>query len=348
MSRITIRTSIERGNDCSEWDRFVDRSPEASGYHLWNWRHVFERAFGHATEYLMADAGGRIAGILPLVVFESWIFGRFAVSLPFVNYGGVVAEDPAVARQLIDAALELGRRRRLRHVELRHRSQHFADLPAKRHKVAMLLPLPADEQVLWEGLDRKVRNQVRKAQKSGLSAHEGQVELLEEFYQVFAENMRDLGTPVFSRSFFREVLQQFPDRTKVFLVRQGERPIAASITYGHRDVNEVPWASSLRAYRTSAPNMLLYWTMLQHAARAGFRCFDFGRSTPDQGTFHFKRQWGAVPEPLVWEYGLLGSAAVPDMSPGNDRFAAAIRAWQRIPVWMTRMMGPAIVRNIPA
>jgi FemAB-related protein (PEP-CTERM system-associated) len=165
---------------------------------------------------------------------------------------------------------------------------------------------------------------------------------------VFAENMRDLGTPVFSRAFFREVLQQFPAATRVFVVRHGDRPVAASVTYAHRDVMEVPWASSLRAYRTSAPNMLLYWTMLRDATRSGFRCFDFGRSTPDQGTFHFKRQWGAAPEPLVWEYGLLGSGALPDISPGNDRFAAAIRAWQRIPVWMTRMMGPAIVRNIPA
>jgi len=243
--------------------------------------------------------------------------------------------------------LQLGHDRRLRHVELRHRVRRFADVPAKCHKVAMLRPL-SGERAMWEGLDRKVRNQVRKAEKSGLTAHIGGEELLDEFYEVFSENMRDLGTPVISRTFFREILRQFPRRTRVFLSRHGARPVAASLTYSYRETAEVPWASSLRSYRSSAPNMLLYWTMLLHASEAGCRVFDFGRSTPDEGTYHFKRQWGAVPEALVWEYGLLEGRDVPGISPRNERFSAAIRAWQHIPVWVTRIMGPAIVRNIPA
>jgi serine/alanine adding enzyme len=241
----------------------------------------------------------------------------------------------------------VGHDRRLRHVELRHRVRRFADVPAKCHKVAMLRPL-SGERTMWEGLDRKVRNQIRKAEKSGLTAHVGGEELLDEFYQVFSENMRDLGTPVMSRTFFREVLRQFPRRTRVFLLRHGEDPVAASLTYTYRETAEVPWASSLRSHRSSAPNMLLYWTMLRHASAAGCRVFDFGRSTPDEGTYHFKRQWGAEPEALVWEYGLLEGRGVPDISPRNERFSPAIRAWQHIPVWVTRIMGPAIVRNIPA
>jgi FemAB-related protein (PEP-CTERM system-associated) len=212
----------------------------------------------------------------------------------------------------------------------------------------MRLSLAGDEPAVWDHLDRKVRNQVRKAEKSGLTPVTGGAELVNEFYDVFAENMRDLGSPVCAKAFFREIVGQFPDRTRLFVVRDGARPVAASVTYGYRDTIEVPWAASLRAYRASSPNMLLYWTMLRHSLHAGYATFDFGRSTPGEGTFHFKRQWGAVAGPLVWEYGLIGAGGVPNVSPSNDRFASAIRVWQRIPVWMTRLAGPSIVRNIPA
>jgi FemAB-related protein (PEP-CTERM system-associated) len=193
-----------------------------------------------------------------------------------------------------------------------------------------------------------VRNQVRKAEKSGLTVHVGGLELLDEFYKTFAHNMRDLGTPVISRRLFQQILEQFADRSRAFIVRDADRPVAASITFGYRETIEVPWASSLRSYRTSSANMLLYWTMIQYASGAGYRIFDFGRSTPDEGTFHFKRQWGAMAQPLVWEYGLIGHNKMPDFSPTNSRFSGAVHAWKHIPVWMARVVGPSIVRNIPA
>jgi serine/alanine adding enzyme len=331
-----------------EWDAFVDAAPSATGYHLWAWREVFERALGHKTEYLGATEGGRLVGILPLALFDSWLFGRFAVSLPFLNYGGVVAADDQVAGALLEAAMTLGKARGLSHVELRHAKRCFPDLPSREHKVAMLLPLEATESAAWERLDRKVRNQVRKAQKEGFTTHDGGSDLLPEFYEVFARNMRDLGTPVLSKKFFAEIVRQFPDRTRVFVIRDGVRPIAAAITFAHRRTIEVPWASSLRSYRTSAANMLLYWTAIRHAVAAGHGIFDFGRSTAGEGTFHFKRQWGAAPEPLFWEYGLVEGGQVPDFDRSNGRFSAAIKAWQHVPVWVTRAVGPSIVRNIPA
>ena len=158
--------------------------------------------------------------------------------------------------------------------------------------------------------------------------------------------MRDLGTPVYARRFFADVLQAFPADTRVFVVRVGREAVAASITVGWRDRIEVPWASSLRAHASSSPNTLLYWTMLKWAVERGYKTFDFGRSTPDEGTFHFKKQWGAQPQELAWEYlGLTG--ALPDQSPKNPKFRAAIAVWQRLPVPVATALGPAIVRNIP-
>jgi serine/alanine adding enzyme len=330
-----------------QWDAFVESHSDATAYHAWRWKHVFENAFGHETMYLAALDGDEVRGVLPLALFRSRLFGRFAVSVPFVNYGGLCASDAAAADALLERAAEIARERRLSHVELRHVSRRCPDLHARQHKVRMLLDLPADGKRAWDALDRKVRNQVRKAEKAGLTAREGGIELLGAFYDVFSRNMRDLGTPVYSPGFFRAVLQAFPDEARVFLVEHGTTPVAAGITIRHRDGVEVPWASSLREYRADCPNNLLYWQIIQSAIGAGLRVLDFGRSTPNEGTYQFKKQWGAEPSPLYWEYILVGRAAPADLSPKNPKFGAAIALWKRLPVSVTTALGPHIVRSIP-
>jgi FemAB-related protein (PEP-CTERM system-associated) len=330
-----------------QWDAFVESHPEATAYHAWRWKDVFERAFGHETMYLAAVDGDEVKGVLPLALFSSRLFGRFAVSVPFLNYGGLLVSDSEAASALVERATQVARERRLSHVELRHLSRQCPGLHTRQHKVRMLLQLPADAKRGWEALDRKVRNQVRKAEKAGLTGREGGEELLAAFYDVFSRNMRDLGTPVYSPEFFRAVLRAFPEQARVFLVEHGATPVAAGITIRHRDGIEVPWASSLREYRADCPNNLLYWQIIRHAIAAGLRVLDFGRSTPNEGTFHFKKQWGAEPSPLYWEYILLGRAAPADLSPKNPKYGAAIAVWKRLPVSVTTALGPHIVRSIP-
>jgi serine/alanine adding enzyme len=334
--------------DCppSIWDAYVDSHPGATPYHRQAFRGVFDRAFGHPSHYLAATRGGRLSGVLPLVEFQSALFGRFAVSLPFVNYGGVLADDDDVALALAEHATALAAQRRWAHVELRHTAQRFAQWPSRRHKVAMCRSLPGSQDALWHGIDRKVRNLVRKAEKAGCTVDVGGAELVADFYPVFARNMRDLGTPVYAKRLFDEVVGSLAGAARVFVVRVGAVPVAGAVTIGWRDRVEVPWASSLRAHADKSPNMLLYWAMLRHAVEQDARVFDFGRSTPDEGTYHFKRQWGAEPQPLVWEYpGLTG--ALPDHSPKNPKFGVAIAVWQKLPVAVATRIGPHIVRNIP-
>lgn len=332
----------------AEWDAYVNAHTAAVCYHLHGWRGVFERAFGHTTHYLAARRDGALAGVLPLVEMRSRLFGRLLVSLPFVNYGGVLADDGDVERFLFERASELAASRGLDHVELRHFTPHFADAPSRQHKVTMLLPLAPDTEAMWTVLDRKVRNQIRKAEKSGLTSEVGGAELIEAFYPVFATNMRDLGTPVYSRRLFEEVFAAFPERTRLFAVRAADgRCVAAGVGLHFRDTVEMPWASSLREFKAASPNNLLYWEALKHAISKGATTFDFGRSTPNEGTYNFKAQWGAQPVPLCWEYRLLGGQDLPDASPKNAKFSLAIQAWQRLPLWLANALGPSIVRSIP-
>jgi FemAB-related protein (PEP-CTERM system-associated) len=339
-----VTVSLASESDRAEWDAFVHSRQDAFGYHEWTWRGIFERAFGHKGVYLTAKRAGRIEGILPLVEIRSFLFGRTLTSLPFVNFGGVLAASDDVARALVSEAANVAKARGSKHVELRHIGRRFDDLPCKQHKVTMRLPLAAG---MWEKIDRKARNQVRKAEKSELTVVRGGAELLPEFYTVFARNMRDLGTPVYAQNFFAEVLAAFPDRARLIVVRLKNAPIAAGFTYRTQGMIEIPWASSIRDFNNLCPNHLLYWHAIDTAVAEGVEVFDFGRSTPDEGTFKFKEQWGAEPVALHWEYWLASGDAPPDQSPKNPKFRLAIESWKRLPLWLANAMGPRLVRQIP-
>lgn len=341
VAQITVETA--RG----EWDAYVAAHPAATAYHEWDWRDVFGPVFGHEPIYLAAREGGAIVGVLPVVAFRSRLFGQFLCSLPFVNYGGVLASSPDVASSLLSEAVRIGRSRGASHVELRHVARQLPDAPVKQHKVTMLLPLKETAEAQWTALDNKVRNMVRKAEKSELTSETGGAALLDAFYAVFSVNMRDLGTPVYPTRFFAAVLEACGPSARLHVVRHQGAPVAASMTIDHRDRVEVPWASSLRSARQMNPNMLLYWHMLKDVIARGGTVFDFGRSTPGEGTFLFKKQWKAEPVPLHWEYALLTREALPDQSPGSGKFAMAIELWKKLPVPVANTIGPLIIGNIP-
>ena len=338
--------TVSRAGSEAEWDGYVDAHPEATFSHRWRWRNIFADVFGQETEYLAAHREGRLTGILPLVKFRSRLFGRFVVSLPYVNDGGLLTSDPQSAALLLAEARDIGKAFGATHVELRHRERRVPDLPFRQHKVGMLLSLKQADGDQWQSIDRKVRNQVRKAQKASLQTVRGGIELLDEFYPVFARNMRDLGTPVYSKRLFERVLREFPAETRLFVVRSGEMAVGGAVACTYRSTCEVPWASSLKEYRHMCPNMLMYWDAIEAAVRDGCQTFDFGRSTPDEGTYHFKRQWGAQPHPLHWEYVLADGASLPDQGPGNPKFRLAVEGWKRLPLGVANRLGPRIGRSI--
>ena len=233
---------------------------------------------------------------------------------------------------MLAEAARLARERGAAHVELRHVDRQLPESPVRQHKVTMLLRLQETAEAQWTALDNKVRNMIRKAEKSELTSESGGSELLDAFYAVFSVNMRDLGTPVYPTRFFAAVLKACGPAARLHVVRHQGRPVAASMTIAHRNRVEVPWASALREARAMNPNMLLYWHMLREVIASGGRVFDFGRSTPGEGTFHFKKQWKAEPVPLHWEYALIARDAPPDQSPGSGKFAMAIELWKKLPV----------------
>ena len=329
------------------WENFVGSHPQGCNYHQIGWKTVIERSFGHETRYLMAMAGEEVVGILPLAILKSRLFGRSLVSLPFLNYGGILAHGVEAEEALVAAASQLAITEGADSVELRHWEAHGLGLVPKRHKVTMLLPLASDVESQWKQFNPKVRNQIRKAEKFGLTVMIGGQELLADFYPIFARNMRDLGTPVYGRVFFESIIDVFPLHTRIFVVKSQEVPVAAGLSTTFKGTMEVPWAGSLAEYRSLCPNMLFYWKAIQFGIQQGMHTFDFGRSTPGEGTYKFKAQWGAKAYPLVWEYWTKDGAPPPNISPTNAKFSLAIKLWKKLPLAVANLLGPPIVRSIP-
>ncbi len=336
------------------WDRFVEQHPDATIGHLRAWAAVIASAYGHEALPLAALVDGELAGLLPLVLVRSRVFGDRLVSMPFLDYGGALVDGDAardagtdVTRALIEAAGEAGRARRARSLGLRQFHPIASDDPVADDRVTMLLPLSTADAV-WKSLPSERRNRVRKGEKSGLTVVWGGAELLAGFYDVFAANMRDLGSPVHSRAFFAEMLRQLPDTARVLQVRdRAGRPVGAAVCLFFRDTIAVPWVSSRRDAFALCPNFVLYWEVIRFGCAEGYRTLDLGRSFRNAGTFEFKRQWGAAPHALPWIFRDLVAGGPPPVDRDSSRYHRLVALWKRLPVPIANVLGPWVRRQVP-
>lgn len=342
---MTMRVEQFRGAD-DEWDRFVRTQTGWTHFHLAGWRKVISRVHGHRTPYLVArDEGGAIRGALPLVRVSSPVFGRYLVSMPYVNYGGPLGEPAAIAALAAYAAAMAREDGAL--LELRSRWALPVDLPASHRKITCVLDLPSSKpEAFFKSLDANVRRRVRRAEKAGITVAFG-VEQVDAFYAVYSRHMRDLGTPTQPRRLFAEIARAFPDDFEIAVAYLQGKPIAALAGPRWGEELEVTWASALVAYKELAANMLVYWALIERSMQLGLTRFNFGRCTPESGTHRFKRQWGSVDEPLWWYTAAGGGAHVTTPTPTDSRFAWGPRLWKRLPEPIATAVGPHVVRFIP-
>lgn len=385
----TVKINQIQSQDATLWDKYVYAHPSATLYHLFAWKNVIEKTYGHKTYYLVAvetevyakktqlpsfptsqPQTACIVGVLPLVHLKHFLFGNSLISIPFFDLGGILADDIKVAKILLSEAAKIAQKLKVNNLELRH-VQPLSWLPystqasiddkkdtplsyqlsalryiAKTHKVRMLLELPESSEILMKSFKSKLRSQIKKPLKEGLYSKVGGLELLDDFYKVFSINMRDLGSPVHSKKLMQNVFEEFADKTRNIIVYKDDSPVACSMIIGFKDTLENPWASALRQYSRLAPNMLLYWTMLEYACDNGHTYFDFGRSSPDEGTHKFKKQWGAQPTTFHWYYIYLNGQTEDSEKSEKSKFDKAIQYWQKLPVSVTKIIGPMIRKHI--
>jgi FemAB-related protein (PEP-CTERM system-associated) len=334
----------------SEYQNYALSSPAANFCHDIAWARIIRDSYRKETAYLLSrrESDGLVDGIAPCVLLDSILFGKQLVSLPYLDFGGLVADTSDAERALISELDSLARRRRAT-LEIRCRESLQSLSIPQNDKVRMVLPLnPWKEERYWKALDSKVRNQVRKAEKSQVHLVWGREELLEDFYQVLCVNMRTLGSPVHSRKFFINVLKHLPGAQIGTAYREG-RCIAGLLRIWWKDSLVVPWASSLKEERVHCPNNALYWDCIREAFRAGTQLFEFGRSTKDEGTYNFKKQWLAQETPLFWyQFNHTGqlNGQISHLSTG--RSAALAHLWAKLPLRVTNALGPKLRSLIAA
>ncbi len=338
-----------RAEELPRWTAFIAQRP---GHHLYQqafWGPLIKRCFGHERHIMVAlTPQGEILGGLPWVELRSRLFGQFGVSMPYFNYGGLLAQHRNVAQALLTSAQGLCASHQLSHIEVRSLQPGlWPDAYTQSKKVSMILPLPDSNPKLDDQLGAKVRAQVKKALGYSPRFALGGAELLDDFYRVFAQNMRDLGTPVYSKTWFSALLAEPALGAQIALVYFGSKPVATGFLIKHGPMLEIPWASTLKSANHTHVNMWLYRQILGAAIDQGYAYFDFGRSTKDAGTYQFKKQWGAQPHPHYWYYLMPPQAQLPQLNPDNPKYRIMIAIWQRLPVWLTRLIGPPLVANLP-
>jgi serine/alanine adding enzyme len=347
---LTLRVERYAGPP-GQWDDFVRAQPGWTHFHLHGWRSVMHDAMGHDTPYLVAldRPSDKIEGVLPLVRVKSALFGHFLVSVPFLNYGGPLGSPAAIA-ELAAHAAALSTDDGAKVLELRSRYDLGAipDFAVSHRKITVLLDSSGGSDALWKRLSSKLRSQIRRPQKEGVTVRIG-ADQVGPFYKVFAHHMRDLGTPVMPRRFFEAVAREFTEDALFAVAYHDDNPIAcgAGFTWGAADNREfeITWASALRAYNRMSQNMLVYWELMRHVADHGITTFNFGRCTPGGNTHKFKTQWGTVDQPLWWYERRAEGAATP--SEGHGAAARGPELWKRLPLPIANVLGPRIIRFIP-
>lgn len=327
------------------WWHFVDEHKQASVYHsraVWD----FLRAQPHTSAELLLAKNDKdqIVGGLPLIFMVTPLMGTFAVSLPFFNYGGPLTRFTNVFDALLEVCDTESKKEDIKYIEVRTLAK--VKFEASTKKVSMLRAMPDTYEQFDKEIGTKIRAQVKKGDTYQPRLRIGGIELLDDYYEVFAQNMRDLGTPVDSKAFFEALLKAMPEQCHIAVAYINDKPVATGFLLEHGKMMEIPWASTLREANSMNMNMWLYDRILKFSIDRKMHWFDFGRSTQDAGTYRFKKQWGAEPQQHYW-YNFSKEAGGDSLNPDNPKFKMAIAVWQRLPVWLTKIIGPYVARQLP-
>lgn len=348
-NNLNIIVSLASLEDKMVWDNYVFNHENASAYHRFAWQEAVHSTYNHKVMGLIAReyTTEKVVGVLPAVLMKTPLLGKKLCSLPFCDVGYAIADSDEIQNQLIEYLIQQGATTGSKHVEVRDiaATPEETKLLANK-KVRMLLPLPSDSHALMASFKSKLRSQIRKAEKNGLTVQLGLSRvLIDDFYKVYTQNMRDLGSPVHAKRWFQNIVSAYGDNCIVSVVYKDDIAIGGGLVIKNNTQASIPWASTLRDYNRLAPNMLLYWSLLAHCADNDISTFDFGRSTYEEGTYRFKKQWGATPQLLDWQVdgksNSLTNETASDTTPSKVR-PAIESVWRKLPLNLTITVGSAI------
>ena len=327
-----------------DWDAFVKASPAGTFFHLSGWKDVMEKTFRHRTYLLVAEEAGAIAGVLPLVHVKSRLFGNSLISMAFCTYGGPVGAPEAIA-SLDERARAFADELKVDYLEYRSIERSFPDYKCKDSLyVTFRKEISADHDANMKAIPRKQRAMVRKGIGFEL---QGEIDTTpERLFRIYSESVRNLGTPVFPKSLFGNLLKSFGGDVDIITITHKGEALSSVMNFYFRDEVLPYYGGSIFAARPVAANDFMYWEVMRRAADRGYRIFDYGRSKVGTGSYSFKKNWGFEPQPLHYEFYLRNSDDLPDISPKNPKYQAMIAVWKKLPVPVANAIGPFVSRAL--
>ncbi|WP_156842414.1 FemAB family XrtA/PEP-CTERM system-associated protein [Novosphingobium aquimarinum] len=331
-------------------DAFVAAHPEGTAFHRLAWLEAAAAGTGNAAHALLGESGGAITAYLPLNAIHSPIFGRVMVSSGFAVGGGLLLAPHARGDAIFSAAEELALRQNCPTLELRGgpvpRGRKGWAVKTDSH-CGFVVPLAADDDAQLKAIPRKQRAEVRKglANDLGVTVGRGAADR-DAHYAVYAESVRNLGTPVFPRALFEAMLDRFGEDADILTVSSEGRPVASVLSFYHDGAVLPYWGGGVWDARRLRANDRMYFELMRHARERGCERFDFGRSKTGSGAYHFKRNWGFEPEPLAYASWTAPGAEPRDADPTSAKHAAQIAVWQRLPLGIANRLGPWIARGL--
>jgi len=339
-----IKIKLLDESSASRWDAYVDEADEATFFHKAGWQEVLHRAFGHRSHYIYAEQNGAVVGVLPLAEVKSWLFGHSLVSTPFCVYGGPVGYSQAVIDSLIEYACQLADKLQVDHLELRNQKRLREKWPCKELYFTFRRAITGDEEENLKAIPRKQRAVVRKAIKLELDA--GFDEEIEPFFNAYSTSVRNLGTPVFSKKYFKILKQVFQDQCDVLSIRKDGEMVSSVMSFYFRDQVLPYYGGGSALARHLKGNDYMYWQLMCRASERGCRVFDYGRSKAGTGPFSFKKNWGFEPLPLHYEYYLVKAKEMPELNPTNPKYAMMIKYWKKLPLKLSQWLGPFVSKYL--
>ena len=328
----------------SRWNAFVEQAADGTFFHLAEWSEIIASSFGHSTHFLYSEEEGQITGVLPLVHVKSRLFGNSLISTPFCVYGGIVAANAIASSALQSAASGLADKLGVDYLELRNRAPAESDWPTKDLYVTFRKEIDPDPEKNMLNIPRKQRAMVRKGMKAELVCAID--EDIERFYDIYSRSVHGLGTPVFAKHYFKRLKATFGSRCEILVIEKDGSPISAVMSFYFRDEVLPYYGGGTDAARNLKAYDFMYWDVMRRAAEAGVTVFDYGRSKVDTGSYRFKKHWGFEPEPLHYAYYLVKAKEMPNLSPANPKYRLFIEGWKRLPLPVTRLLGPVLAKNL--
>lgn len=336
--------------DEAMWDAYVDAAPDGTLFHKTAWKRIVAKTFDYTPYYLLAENEKGICGVLPLFFVKSIFIGKALISTPFAVYGGMLASNISVELALFEASKKLSIKLGAQFIELRERSFKKRQELQTRDSlyVTFQKKIEHSEDAIFKQLPRETRRLIRRANDAGMTARFSKnMEDLDSFYDIYAASVRNLGTPVFPRELFENCLRELEQHADILLISRAGNPVAAVLTFYFRDVVLPYYGGSLPAERNPSPNNYMYWMLMREAGMRGYNFFDFGRSKAQTGAYNFKRKMGFQPSSLFYQYYMSGDLPLPNNNPTNPKFKMAIKAWQHLPLKVTKVLGPKLVKAFP-